>query len=188
MALKRLAQCLVCRNCLISIIIRSVKASQRVCPRRLPASTRNHIPSILPRCHFSPGYSLVKLDHLPAPRSPPPVPTSPPAFPTVPFPFYFLLCSYLSYTLPCRTVLSGPRGRMLPHAGLLAPDSINNTHSSTQLSTLAYIKPSRAIHVALSPYSHFSVHLQKHRGEPYFSLAQFDHFLAFETQDGGSHN
>lgn len=44
---------------------------------------------------------------------------------------------------------------MLPHAGLLAPDSINNTHSSTQLSTLANIKPSRAIHVALSPYSHF---------------------------------
>lgn len=44
---------------------------------------------------------------------------------------------------------------MLPHAGLLAPDSINNTHSSTQLSTLANIKPSRAIHVALSSYSHF---------------------------------
>lgn len=78
---------------------------------------------------------------------------------------------------------------MLPQAGLLASDSIYNTHSSTQLSTLAHINPTFQSHShGPFPILPFWGASTEALGGPYFSLAQFDHFLAVETQDRGSYD
>lgn len=56
---------------------------------------------------------------------------------------------------------------MLPQAGLLASDSIYNTHSSTQLSTLTHINPTFQGHShGPFPILPFWGPPQKHWGDP----------------------